>query len=164
MVMRAYRYILLLCVLVLAPVLAFAADCCDCEASATPTEYTANAVDGNMSARMAGINDQLRAYSRQDGSDHVYGAIAYEMRYMNQAGRTDFDQRMRFAVHYFSQLSDELLVNVGISDYIGYLPHMDPFGFDEDLDRRKQDLRLDTAYVKYSNEPDLSSVNSHLFD
>ena len=163
MVMNASRSILLLCVLALAPVLAFAADCCVCEASASPAEYLTNA-DDSQSTRLGSINEQLRAYAKQDSSDRVYGAIAYEMRFLDQAGRTDFDQRMRFAVHYFSQLSSELSVNVGISDYVGYLPHMDPFGFDQDLDRRQQNLKLDTAYVKYSNEPDLGGVNSHLFN
>lgn len=183
MVMHAFKFSLLLCALVLMPVLAFASDNCEAEMLGEPlsnqiksnTErvnaleiaiddrFLDQAVSYNPS--FGGINycDRLRSYCQNESNDRVYGAIAYEMRYLDQAGRSDFDQRMRFAMHYFSQLSDTMSVNIGISDYVGYLPHMDPFGFQQDNARRQQDLRLDTAYLKISEDHDLSGVNSHLF-
>jgi hypothetical protein len=159
MVMRAHKITLLLCVLALLPVLAFASDGCECACAAAQDTAAVQVSSESLSSRI----DALRSYCENDSNDRVYGAIAYEMRFMDQAGRKDFDQRMRFAVHYFSQLSDSMSVNVGISDYVGYLPHMDPFGFQQENARRQQDLRLDTAYLKVSDEHDLSGVNSHLF-
>ncbi len=137
--MKAFIKTLLCCTLVLAPVFASANDCCEC----LPEQIQMNEQSCER------IAETLGAYCPEQG-DRVYGAIGYEMRYTDYGVEADFDQRLRFAVNYFSQLSDNLSLHFGISDRFDGLPNGDPFGFERDIADKQRDMRIDQAYVRSS--------------
>lgn len=138
--MKALTTALLCCSLALAPVFASANDD-SCECIADQVKATSRMCD-QLEANLADYCPEPRTA--------VYGAIGYEMRYTDNGVEGDFDQRLRFAINYFNQLSDNLSLHVGISDRFNGLPNGDPFGFEQNISDIKRDMQLDTAYARYS--------------
>ena len=137
--MKAITTTLLCGALALAPAFASANDCCSCIAD--QVKATSQQCDS--------LETALADYCPEQ-STAVYGAIGYELRYTDNGVEGDFDQRLRFAVNYFSQLSENLSLHVGISDRFNGLPNGDPFGFEQNIAEIKRDMQLDTAYAQYS--------------
>lgn len=169
--MQVLKTTLIAALLALAPVLAQAADGCDSwlECESISQQIKANSCrvtelerhhsgDIFLDSTICSYGDYRPLdYSCCSNScdssygSHVYGAIGYELRYTDYGVEGNFDQRLRFAVNYFSQLSDNLSLHFGVSDRFDGLPNSDPFGFQQDIREIQRDMRFDRAYVHYDD-------------